>query len=85
MQLVRGVDTSRARRAVVHGLAVMAEGMGVRLLAEGVETRGEYEALVDIGVTLFQGYYFGRPTLARLDSLALAAQATPRPALLAVG
>ena len=85
MQIVRGIDTSRARRAIVHGLAVMAQGMGVRLLAEGVETRGEFEALADIGVTLFQGYYFGRPTLARLDSQALAAQATPGAALFAAG
>ena len=75
MQLVRGVETSRARRAIVKGLSVMARDLGVELLAEGVETQAEFSALGEAGIRLFQGYFFGRPTLAPLDSGAVWAQA----------
>lgn len=68
MALVRHVDRSRERRAIVHGLVVMARDLGVELLAEGVETREEYDALSQLGVRLFQGYFFGRPSLSALDS-----------------
>jgi EAL domain-containing protein (putative c-di-GMP-specific phosphodiesterase class I) len=33
------------------------------VIAEGVETQGEAETLVECGSHLLQGYYFGRPTL----------------------
>jgi EAL domain-containing protein (putative c-di-GMP-specific phosphodiesterase class I) len=75
MALVRGVDSSRTKRAILRGLSVMAEGLGVRLLAEGVETRGEFETLSEMGISLFQGYLFGRPTLGALDSAGVAASA----------
>ena len=68
MQLVRGIDRSPARRAIVHGLVVMTRDLGVELLAEGVETFEEYDVLSNLGIRLFQGYLFGRPTLSSLDS-----------------
>jgi EAL domain-containing protein (putative c-di-GMP-specific phosphodiesterase class I) len=68
MHLIRGVEKSRARRAIVRGLCVMTRDLGVELLAEGVETRDEYEALREAGLRLFQGYLFGRPSMAGLDS-----------------
>jgi EAL domain-containing protein (putative c-di-GMP-specific phosphodiesterase class I) len=71
MNLIRGVERSRPRRAIIRGLAVMTKDLGVQLLAEGVETRDEYEALREAGINLFQGYLFGRPSLSRLDSGAL--------------
>jgi len=75
MSLIRGVEKSRARRAIVRGLAVMTQDLGVQLLAEGVETLAEYEALREAGIRLFQGYLFGRPTKSRLDSGSVWAQA----------
>ncbi len=43
---------------------------GIRVLAEKVETREEFEAFRDIGCELFQGFFFARPTIisgARID------------------
>jgi len=36
---------------------------GVKLLAEKVETREEYQALRNMGFDYFQGYYFSRPQI----------------------
>ena len=82
MKLIRGIDACGVRRAIVRGLLLMAEGVGVQLLAEGVETHDEFLVLSDMGISLFQGYLFGRPSLSRLDSAAtLRRVANTRPAL----
>ena len=70
MQLVQGIDANATRRAIVRGLVVMTAELGVRLIAEGVETRAEFETLRELGIELFQGFYFARPAfraLARVD------------------
>lgn len=52
--------------------------VGVRLIAEGIETRAELETLRGLGVTHGQGYLMGRPGDGRgpgpwLSSIALPA------------
>jgi EAL domain-containing protein (putative c-di-GMP-specific phosphodiesterase class I) len=47
-------------------LVVLAGKIGARVVAEGIETSGEYAALRDMGVALGQGYYFAAP--AALDN-----------------
>lgn len=63
MDLVRGIDHHRARQAVVTGTLQIAQALGSEVVAEGVETEGEYAWLRAAGVRLFQGYYFARPQL----------------------
>lgn len=67
MGLIRGIDTDPVRQAIVAGTARIASGIGSTLLAEGVETAGEYRMLRALGIDLFQGYLFGRPALERLE------------------
>ena len=66
MALVRGIDQSAARRTIVAGLVAICQGLGCRVLAEGVETREEYRTLRRLGIHLFQGYLFARPQLEAL-------------------
>lgn len=61
MHLVRAIDTSPARRAIVRGILRMCSELGVQVLAEGIETPAERDCLVDEGVHLMQGYLFSRP------------------------
>lgn len=61
MELVRGIDASRPRQAIVRGVAMMAAEVGSRLVAEGVETREELGCLRALGIELFQGYLFAKP------------------------
>ncbi|HJX54805.1 MAG TPA: EAL domain-containing protein [Polyangia bacterium] len=61
MSLVRGVDSSPTRRKVISAMTFLFAEMEVDVVAEGVETESERDALVGLGVDLMQGYLFGRP------------------------
>lgn len=45
---------------VVDGVIGIARGLGVAVIAEGIETPEELAALRDAGITLLQGNLFGR-------------------------
>lgn len=66
MDLVRNVDTSRARQAIARSMVGVARELGITLVAEGVETPGERDFFLHEGVELFQGYLFSRPTFQKL-------------------
>jgi EAL and modified HD-GYP domain-containing signal transduction protein len=44
-------------------LAPQVRDAGRRLIAEKVETGGEYKTCLDLGFDYFQGYYFAKPTV----------------------
>ena len=68
MELVRGIDTDRVRRTIVASVQRMCEELCIVLVAEGIETGGEYRALRDLGVDLLQGYLFARPAVEALPA-----------------
>jgi EAL domain-containing protein (putative c-di-GMP-specific phosphodiesterase class I) len=59
--LVRGLDTDPVRRRLVRLLAELCNDLGIFVVAEGVETTAERDALVELGIDLLQGYLFARP------------------------
>lgn len=61
--MVTGIRDDPLRRALARGLASFAASAGVRLIAEGVESDADVEALREIGIPLGQGYHLGRPTV----------------------
>lgn len=61
MSLVRDVDRDPARAALAGAMVGFARGIGSRIVAEGIETAGERDALTALGVDYGQGYYFSRP------------------------
>lgn len=62
MKLVQGIaDAPASRRLMLKSLVAMTKELGVTPLAEGVETRADSDACVDLGFDLIQGYLFGRP------------------------
>jgi len=61
MDLVRGIDTSPTRKALVRGIISLCADLKIEVVAEGIETAGERDALLDLGVNLFQGYLFAKP------------------------
>ena len=54
--------TERAKDIVRHTVS-MAKDIGIKTLAEGVETKEQLEFLKQIGCGQIQGYYYGRPEL----------------------
>jgi EAL domain-containing protein (putative c-di-GMP-specific phosphodiesterase class I) len=61
MSLVRGIDSSVAQQQIVASTVQLCRALGSEIIAEGVETVGERDALVAIGLDLLQGYLIARP------------------------
>jgi EAL domain-containing protein (putative c-di-GMP-specific phosphodiesterase class I) len=61
LDLVRGVDAEPARQALIAGMTYFAVKRKLRLIAEGIETRKELDALQALAVPYGQGYLLGRP------------------------
>lgn len=61
--LVRNLPTSRPRQVIIRAMVDICAQLGIRPLAEGVETVDECQALADLGIDLQQGFLFARPSL----------------------
>jgi EAL domain-containing protein (putative c-di-GMP-specific phosphodiesterase class I) len=59
--LVSGIDSDSDRAALVGALAGYSKQVGSLLVAEGVETDAELQAIRRLGVPLVQGFYLSRP------------------------
>ena len=44
-----------------ENIARLAKELGIQIIAEGVETKQQYEYLADVGCDMIQGYYFDKP------------------------
>ncbi|HEX9405899.1 MAG TPA: EAL domain-containing protein [Thermoanaerobaculia bacterium] len=60
-QFGTGFETDTFRRKIVRNIASLAEDLGVQTILEGVESRSTADAAREMGITLMQGYLFGRP------------------------
>ncbi len=58
-EFVAGCDRDPARLALVEAITAYAERIGAAVIAEGVETLAELQALMTLGVPFAQGYFFG--------------------------
>ena len=76
-EFVSDVDRRPDSQAICHSIIALGRGLGIRVLAEGVERRAEYEWLRRHGCAHFQGYYFGAP----MDGAAFADFAADRAGL----
>ncbi|MFT5434089.1 MAG: EAL domain-containing protein (putative c-di-GMP-specific phosphodiesterase class I) [Myxococcota bacterium] len=59
--LVQGVADGSIRGKIIGSIVGLCSDLGVRLIAEGVETASERDALAKLGCRLQQGYHFARP------------------------
>lgn len=69
MELVRGIETNGRRRAIVRAIVAMCAELRTIVIAEGIETATEAEALVAPGVRYHQGYPCARAGLRELLAL----------------
>lgn len=59
---VSGIDADGTKVAVIQALGDFASRLDAWVIAEGVETRAELDALAGYAVPLAQGYFLGRPS-----------------------
>jgi EAL domain-containing protein (putative c-di-GMP-specific phosphodiesterase class I) len=58
---VRDLDAGNGDHAIVSAIIAMARSLGLRTLAEGVETLQQAELLVELGCRRMQGYLYSEP------------------------
>jgi diguanylate cyclase (GGDEF)-like protein/PAS domain S-box-containing protein len=58
---VRDVLTDANDAAIACTIITLAQSLGLDVVAEGVETEGQWQFLLNNGCRRFQGYLFGRP------------------------
>ncbi len=58
---IREIKEQGAGMAIVKSIIDLARNLGLQVVAEGVETREEYDWLDSAGCHEIQGYYFSRP------------------------
>lgn len=72
--MVEGITTDRRDLAVLRGIVAMATALDLQVIAEGIETEGQREAIAAEGCAFYQGFVAAQPMSAeaflRLGSLA---------------
>jgi len=58
---VRDLPADHDSAAIAQTIIVLGRTMGLRVLAEGVETQAQRDLLASLGCHYFQGYFFGEP------------------------
>lgn len=58
---ISGIDKDPVKREFVRAILDIAQRMGHKAIAEGIETAAEFTTLVSMGVDYAQGYFIARP------------------------
>jgi EAL domain-containing protein (putative c-di-GMP-specific phosphodiesterase class I) len=61
---VREVLTSSSDAVIARTILALGHSLGMKVIAEGVETSDQHQFLSALGCDAFQGYFFGRPVSA---------------------
>ncbi|MFJ3525477.1 EAL domain-containing protein [Pseudomonas sp. NPDC090203] len=77
MALTRGIDRDGVRRAIVEGIVLVSERLGITVVAEGIETLEERDTVLALGIDLMQGYLFAKPVVGELQTMPQSLIASP--------
>jgi EAL domain-containing protein (putative c-di-GMP-specific phosphodiesterase class I) len=58
---VRGIETDHHDRSIASTIIAIAKSLDIEVIAEGVETDGQLQILMNKGCNAFQGYLFAKP------------------------
>ncbi len=73
---IAGIGQPAAGAVIVAAVTSLAHALELTVVAEGVETRRQHEAITNIGCDFAQGYFYAAPMPAAAVSAALATQRT---------
>ena len=61
--LIRGIESSPRRQAIVMGIVATCRALGIKVIAAGVENAAEADWLERCGIEFAQGFHFGAPRI----------------------
>ncbi len=78
MALLRNIHIRKSSQIIVRGIVQVCNELGMTVVAEGIECYEEFAVLQDMGIELFQGYYFARPAFQSLAQVPADVFSAPR-------
>jgi len=69
-KLIKDINHNYVKQTVFNGIWQICKRLSIDVVAEGVETAGEYHWLQEAGVRLYQGYFFAKPAFEALPDVA---------------
>jgi EAL domain-containing protein (putative c-di-GMP-specific phosphodiesterase class I) len=61
MSLLHEIETNPRNKVILEAVIAMANGLGMEVITEGVETEEQMNVLAAMGCHYYQGYFFSRP------------------------
>ncbi|MEH6533941.1 MAG: EAL domain-containing protein [Photobacterium frigidiphilum] len=58
---IENIDTNKMSRMMVEPITAIAKEMGIKVIAECIETEEELRVIREIGVDYTQGFYLHKP------------------------
>lgn len=69
LNLIQKIETDYDRQSLMYGICSASDRLGIRLIAEGVETSGCVAVLSAANIDLMQGFLFARPRIGSLPEI----------------
>lgn len=69
MSLVKDIDKNLIKRNLLNTLTSFSKQINFIIIAEGIETKGEFEVLKDMGIPLGQGFLFAKPSFPAVETI----------------
>jgi EAL domain-containing protein (putative c-di-GMP-specific phosphodiesterase class I) len=61
--IIKNINTHKANELIVEGIVRLAKGIGIKTVAEFVDSDEVLQKCINLGVDMFQGYYLGKPDI----------------------
>lgn len=62
---VEGIESDANDAAICNACVALAHTLGIEVVAEGVETQGQFDFIVSARIQIVQGFFFHKPMLAK--------------------
>ena len=76
-KFVCGCAADRLKQVICRRILELADGVGARTVAEGVETQTDFLAVREMGFSVAQGFHFGKPMAPRKFARTVLGRPTP--------
>jgi EAL domain-containing protein (putative c-di-GMP-specific phosphodiesterase class I) len=68
IELVRGAHSEAVKRKLIRSVCSVCRDLGILVVAEGIETVPDRDAVIELGCDLLQGFLLGRPAAQPLSA-----------------
>jgi len=60
--IIKNIDKDKSIHSIVHAIVSFSKSLGIKTVAEQVETKEELDTIIELGIDHTQGYYLGKPS-----------------------